>query len=625
MIRFRLAVLTIGMALLLSGCGLFHAGGAQEFAEKVAAGLEKSDLSGLGLTNQDIDEYQLVTAEMDDIHPEVSVAKVDYPSSSSAQATLNQSYKFENKTWSFTTIAQLTYNKDAKTWSLDWQPNLVHPELTNTSRLVHTRTPAKRAPIIDRNGEAIVEERPVYRVGIDKTKIASDQWQDDARKLAKIVGIDPEIYNANVQAAGPQAFVEAIIYRAGQVPQEVSDVAGALALEDTLPLTPTPTFSSGILGTVGQATAEEVEKSNGAIKAGDIVGKSGLQLVQDERLRGTPGHIISLTARDNAEKNTSSMDAGEQNEPSLPLNLFSVAPVNAKPLKLTMDLAQQTKLENALANVDTTIATVVLDESGGIISAGVSPGGNGKPLATTGRYAPGSTMKVVSALALVRRGMSADSLVNCSRTATVNGREFTNYGGYPESKIGEITLTEALGESCNTAFINAEITSQELSEAAASLGIGIEYDSGFEAFYGEIPPTDDPVLAAANSFGQGHVSMNAMTMATESASVNAGHTVIAHLIADQVPEPKGKPLTAAEAAEVKKGMQGVLDGTTGWQYQGALDGMKTGTAEFSVDGTMHYRRWVTGFKGNRAIAIMNPDSNANQPFLEIIRTVMEDS
>lgn len=625
MIRFRMTVLTLVMTLLLGGCALFTPRGADELAEQVATGLAKFDLSGFGLSTQEIEEYQLVTSGLDDLRPEVKVAEVTYPSGSSAEATLNQSYKFENGEWSFTTVAQLSYDKDAKTWVLHWQPNLVHPDLTSASQLVHTRTPAKRAPIVDRNGDAIVEERPVYRVGIDKTKIGSEQWGDDARKLAKIVGIDPEAFAASVEAAGPMAFVEAIIYRAGQVPQEVSSVAGALAVEDALPLAPSATFSSGILGTVGQATAEEIEKSDGAIKPGDLVGKSGLQLVQDERLRGTPGHSISLVARDNAKETTPDEPSGQQDNQTLPVNLFSLAPVNAKPLKLTMDLAEQTKLEDALATVDSTIAAVVLDEDGGIVSAGVSPAGGGKPLATTGHYAPGSTMKVVSALALVRRGMTADSLVNCSRTATVNGREFTNYGGYPDSKLGEITLTEALGESCNTAFINAAITSQELSEAAASLGLGVDYDSGFEAFYGEVPETDDPVLAAANSFGQGQVLMNAMTMATESASINSGHTIIAHLIAEQVPEPRGKPLTAAEAAEVKKGMQGVLNGTTGMRYQGVLDGMKTGTAEFSVDGVMHTRPWVTGFRGNRAIAVMDPDSNTGMPFLQIIKTVMEGS
>ena len=69
--------------------------------------------------------------------------------------------------------------------------------------------------------------------------------------------------------AGEKAFVEAIVVRDGDTGY---DVAGArrrcpasIDVPDTLPLAPTRQFARPILGTVGEATAEIVEKSDGAV------------------------------------------------------------------------------------------------------------------------------------------------------------------------------------------------------------------------------------------------------------------------------------------------------------------------------------------------------------------------
>ena len=64
-------------------------------------------------------------------------------------------------------------------------------------------------------------------------------------------------------------------------------------VDDEVPLAPTREFAAPLLGVVGEATAEVVEASDGAIVPGDVVGLSGLQARYDERLRG-----ISIMACD---------------------------------------------------------------------------------------------------------------------------------------------------------------------------------------------------------------------------------------------------------------------------------------------------------------------------------------
>ena len=59
-------------------------------------------------------------------------------------------------------------------------------------------------------------------------------------------------------------------------------------------LAPSRTFARSILGTVGEATKEIVDDSDGAVVAGDQVGLSGLQKRYDTTLRGTPGVQVRL-------------------------------------------------------------------------------------------------------------------------------------------------------------------------------------------------------------------------------------------------------------------------------------------------------------------------------------------
>src|SRR5690625_6867106 len=49
---------------------------------------------------------------------------------------------------------------------------------------------SERGTILDGDDEVLVANRPVYRIGIDKTFIDSDQWEDDAIALAEELGFD---------------------------------------------------------------------------------------------------------------------------------------------------------------------------------------------------------------------------------------------------------------------------------------------------------------------------------------------------------------------------------------------------------------------------------------------------
>ena len=144
---------------------------------------------------------------------------------------------------------------------------------------------------------------------------------------------------------------------------------------------------------------------------------------------------------------------------------------------------------------------------GAVLASANGAGAAGADLAMTGQYAPGSTFKVVTSLALLRSGMGVDDVVSCPATTVVDGRSFKNYDDYPAAALGDITLTQAVAQSCNTALIgNADrLADGDLAAAAQALGLGTDHDLGFPVYFGQVPPPETATGAAADMIGQGTV------------------------------------------------------------------------------------------------------------------------
>jgi len=629
--------------------------GADQMAASLASALEEGTIDGLPLAGDasraELD-YQQATGAMDGLVPEVSVGAITYDSAgTTATVELGQTYSFDQGDWEFTSSATLTWTDNQ--WLVDWNPTVVHPQLTSTTRLYYERTQADRGSITGAGGVAIVEDRTVYKVGIDKTRVDQAQQDASARALAALVGVDAEAFAQQVAASGPQAFVLAITLRQGQVPSQIGDVAGASALETTLPLAPWSNFADGLMGTAGEATAEAIEAGDGKVVEGDIVGLSGLQAEHDEQLRGSPGHTISIIPRSESQlaslppatpdassssSGTATPGAGSSStQPSASSSgssgsgdeqlLFSLAAVDGTDLETTIDLELQRKAEGVLAAYTSELVmAVVLDrQTGAILAAANSPVEESQNFALTGAYPPGSTMKIVTSLALIRRGMTPDSLVNCTETAEINGRVFHNYNGYPSAYNGMIPLRTAVQKSCNTAFMNAslDLSPDELRDAAASLGIGMDLDAGFDAFYGTVPTLDDSVVRAASAIGQGDVLVSPMALAAEAASAASGHTVVPYLLTQQVPTSTGQALTESEAAALRDLMGAVVQsGGTLSQMAGVLDGAKSGTAEYTNDDPPKTHSWVVGYDDRYAVSVMQYTNNGGSIPQDVVTALL---
>lgn len=583
------------LALTLTGCALPWSGpDPQPVAEQAAAELQggkPGDAFGQGA-----DQLWSDVAGGFGVDPVVTVKDVS-DQDDRATATLAWDWPVADTHWTYETQIGLTRSGD--TWRAELTPEAIAPKLTDGATLSRTTLKPERGRILGADNAVIVEPRPVLRVGVDKTQLKpGDNAAAIARALAKRVDIDAPSYVRLVQKSGAKAFVQAIVLRRND-PVATGFVnnpmAGVRVLADHLPLTPTRDFAPGLIGSVGPATAELIEESDGRLRAGDDTGLSGLQARYDEQLGGTSG-VRVVSVKD-----------GERTE------LFSAPATNGKDLTLTLDRRLQERAVKALAGIPSDSSLVAIRPSTGeILAAASGPGSDGLNTATFGKAAPGSTFKIVSALGLLRSGLKPDSPVECPPTTSVNGKSFKNYSDYPSGSLGRITLAEAVAQSCNTAFIgnHDKLTPAVEREAAAALGFGVDHDTGFPAYFGSIPEPESDTEAAADLIGQGRVQASAMSMATVIASVMSGKAVLPTMVPSvQVTQKQpGSPLTAAEARQLRAMLKAVVERGSGRSLQGVAEFAKTGTAEFGEDGKTH--AWMVAGRDDLAVAVYVEDGES---------------
>ena len=630
--RSRYAAALAALALtgpLVAGCSLFDRGGPDPspVAAALAAGLASGDLGPVAFDGAPAGgaatAVSTALGPLGQTSRTVTVGPVtpkpDDPRSATATLQWTWDVAPTDADWSYQTQAQLKLADD-QTWHVTWSPTLVEPKLTAGEKFTVERSQGKRGEITGAGGVVLVGLRDVYRVGIDKGKVTPEQASTSAQALATLVGIDPAGYVKTVNASGAKQFVVGITLRvndpriAGKV-GDVQAIPGGTAMPDQVMLGPSPTFARALLGSVGPATAEIIERSGGRVAAGDTVGLAGLQRTYDGWLTGTPGLRIKAVGTDTSGKPTSRV-------------VFTQDPVAGKPIATTIDIDAQTAAENVLAAVTTTPGALVAirASTGEVVAAANSPGTDGQ-LALGGRAAPGSTFKVVTSLALLRAGLSPQSQVPCEATVVVDGRSFRNHADYAAGGNGMLSLRSALAQSCNTAFISqqAGVTQDDLADAAAALGFGVDFEFAGQGFFGSIPRQATATEHAASMIGQGKVEASTLAMATVAGSVAKGSTLVPKVIERSpglaptpvarpttgapsasapptAPPAPAKPLTAAEADALRSMMGSVVSDGTGRVLTGLAAGAKTGTAEYGTDTPPRTHAWMIAFRGDLAVA-----------------------
>jgi penicillin-binding protein 2 len=485
------------------------------------------------------------------------------------------------------------------------------------------RVQAPRGAVLDRNGVPLIDSRPAFEV-----LVVPNEADDVPTTLMRIAGLTGRDLASVQEGYGkprgrarfqPQrvahdldrdalARVEARLWALGGVLTQVTPVRGYRYNGS----------AAHLLGWLGEIGAEQLrEKEFQSYRRGDIIGRGGIEKLLDSDLRGRPGGRNLLVDAHGRE-----------------LELLSVVdPQPGRNVVLTLDHALQEAAEAALDREQKSGAVIALDPNTGEILAlasrpafdpnlfavGVDPADwraltsdPHKPLmnrALQGQYPPGSTYKVVTAIAgLEEKLVNEHSTVYCGGSFRLGRR---TYRCWKKEGHGTVDLHKALVQSCDVYFykLGLELGVNRLAYYARSLGLGTR--TGIE-LGGEMPglvPTkewrklrDGTTWVEGDtvsvSIGQGANLWTPLQLTTSYAAIgNGGRRYKPHLV-KRIEEPDGTvvrsvepelvaevPVSAETLALVRNGLTGVVTEPRGTGSimrnlpGGVIAAGKTGTAQ----------------------------------------------
>ena len=346
----------------------------------------------------------------------------------------------------------------ARLWYLQILESTTFVEAAARNQVQVLYEEAPRGRILDRNGAVLVDNQRSQAITVNRSVLdelpAGDQAAVKGRLSALLnIGreeLDERIADVRYSRYKPVPVAEDVdegtfVYlRENQedFPSVAATIVSRRGYNRDF-----PQLAAHVVGYVGEINDGELERRKAdGYRLGDTIGKAGIERTYEEDLRGDPG-IVKLQVN----------SAGEV----IGTPLAEKAPVPGHDVQLTIDLGIQRLAEESLAqtleaarqNVDRNErkpfvapagAVVVLDPRDGSVIAMASyptynPGDfvNGiKPevyralnekasyyplnnRAVTGQYAPGSTFKLVTAIAAGQRGLID------GRTTIVDGGSFT--------------------------------------------------------------------------------------------------------------------------------------------------------------------------------------------------------
>ncbi len=502
-------------------------------------------------------------------------------------------------TWSPTTAVRLVQRNGR--WLVAWTPGTINPVLGVGDRLDATEIWPARAPILGAGGVPLTIQRQAVVVGIVGSRIKSTRAVTG--DLLGAGATQAQVRAALAQAQAHPSYFDAVFQvsmarfeqlKAQPGPDNVYAVPGTEFQLTEARSAITPQLAAHVVGTVGPITAQELQQLGPPYGSASVVGQSGLEQQYERQLAGAPRTEVTVVNSSGAPVATLASFAGHPGQP----------------IRTSIDPKVQRAAEAALASEHRDVALAAVDAATGQIAAVVSdPVSTAYDDALQGEYPPGSTFKVLTATALISRGLSPSSPASCPATITIDGEMFHNAEGEQPTE----TLDEAFTESCNTAFIalaSTHLTASDFTAVARLFGLQRVPEPGLPAFLADVPAPTSQTALAATAIGQAGVVFSPLGMATVAAAVDSG-TVRAPILIGGAPDDGIAPveLPANVVSDLQLMMAHVVaNGTAAGTGLPSTTHAKTGTAQYSSGSQLQTDAWLMGYDGNIAFALVVQDS-----------------
>ncbi|MDX1387930.1 MAG: penicillin-binding protein 2, partial [Acidobacteriota bacterium] len=464
-----------------------------------------------------------------------------------------------------------------------------------------------RGVVHDRNGVVIASTRPSLRLMLVREGLRDKEPQ--LRRLERLLAVPYENFENRLERAKDRPVFEPAVLMDDLALDQLAPIEArreqfpSVEFDHTeLRTYPQIDVVAHVLGYVGEVSEDQLaaQPVDGPLKWGDVVGKSGVEEYYDDRVRGERGSQLVTV-------NSMGRQLGEPR--------LETRPRNGQDLRLTLDLRLQWTLVDALEGE--VGAGVFMDPRNGevlaiastptydpnLFASGISTNqwqailnDRDRPLhdrTIASFYAPGSTFKIVMAVAGLETGaVSPSTVVTCKGWVHMYGRNVLCWkrGGH-----GPVNLEKALIHSCNVYFyeLGRQLGIEAIHKYGAVFGLGRPTGIDLPREESGILPSNEwkmkhkgekwfPGETISVAIGQGLLAVTPVQLARMTSAVaTSGSLPRPHLRIDDRPEPVTLDVAPETFRLVQAAMRKAV--RTGTGQKAALDGIevagKTGTAQ----------------------------------------------
>lgn len=518
------------------------------------------------------------------------------------------------------------------------------------NRLRQIPTPAPRGKIMDRNNKPIAENVVGYSVALLAQN--EDTLRSTLTRLRGTIQLtngqfEDAIRRYRRDATRPTVIVQDASFDVVSALEEHRMEFPSLIVQSAPKrIYPTGEAVGGFVGYVGEISGDELAAMSGSgYKAGQLVGKQGLEKQYESVLRGREGvQFVEVDARNRIVPNAHAREA--------------VTPQEGPVLYTNIDLDLQEYIHQLFADTLAGAVVAMVPQTGEVLALYSSPGIDPnrfvggvshayydslnndprRPLynkALQGQYPPGSTFKLATSVIALE-----DSLIdfNTHMPQTCNGYYYLGnrpWKCWKKEGHGSLDLYGAIAQSCDVYFyqLGQRITLSRF--VAGGVGLGFDKKTGID-----LPEEKRPLFPSSYpdyfnqkygpkgwtsgekelnlAIGQGENAQTVLNMARFYSALATDGTEPTPMIRRGQPKlSKQIRLTPDRVALLRKAMMGVVH-EGGTAAAAAIKGVnvagKTGTAQtlrYSSGGKPLYYAWFAGMAPAEnpkiVVVVMVPD------------------
>lgn len=554
-------------------------------------------------------EVQNMTVEVLEYNEEENV--VTYNTSFDTAAG---SISFENR------VLFIKGDEEENGYKMVWNDSLIFPSLNAADKVRVSTTQAVRGEIFDRNGRLLAGEGTASSVGIVPGKL--EDREAALQEMAGLLETTPESIEKKLAAkwVKDDYFVpiktvpkieelesmtwksEEEILQERERQEKLLTIPGVMISDTQIRIYPLGETAAHLIGYVQNVTAEDLEKHAGeGYTADSVIGRSGMESLFEEKLRGRGGCRIYITDREGNEKE----------------ELACIPVQDGEDIRLTIDAELQISIYSQFKE-DKSCSVSMNPYTGEVLALVSTPSYDNNcfimglstekwnalnedenmPMYNRFRqvWCPGSTFKpVTAAVGLETGAIDPDEDYG---TEGLSWQQDSSWGSYYVTTLHTyepVILENALIYSDNIYFAKAalKIGTEKMADSLTKLGFceTLPFEIVMQqSQYSNTEKIETQIQLADSGYGQGEILVNPLHMACiYSAFANKGNIIQPYLVYQEEAAGRywlSKAFSEDTAAQVLEGIRKVVNDPNGTGYAARREDVvlagKTGTAEIKA-------------------------------------------